>query len=195
MTTSSNRLQKIKPCCDDPVHSLARKGVLWCQKVQRLTHALMENREEGQLLHCVRCHEDYDPESATSMDCRMFWHTEDYEYETDAETGDTVWYHYCCGEEKGHQRPCFEGNHILEWKDGGEYWMDEDLEEPPIEGEVCCLQCGGYVETETMGQEEAEITQDDLETAHASVLQAIAHALLHPDTFLQTLMMLPLSTH
>ena len=108
---------------------LAQLGICQSAAVMDRAKKLLKKRD-FRLEHCVRCHEDYDPDQAGYRDCKFDVHDE-YEGLINLGCGRTGFDEYqwpCCGQVEGDEdRPCFEGPHITDWSQGGQYWMDEQM--------------------------------------------------------------------
>lgn len=91
--------------------------------------------------HCVRCHEDFDPDTAGPYDCIMEEHDENNGMIEVGTSG--LNYMYPCCHQEDDDGPCWTGSHLVSWEeaevtqidqgqtytklnDGG-YWKDQEL--------------------------------------------------------------------
>jgi hypothetical protein len=106
----------------DQLLELAQLGIRQCPEVHGRAQQLLK-KPKNCLLHCVRCHEDYDPNYAGNKDCKFDEHNESL---IEIDHHQFKW--ECCGQIEGEEEnPCFEGRHISDWGEGGAYWKDEDM--------------------------------------------------------------------
>ena len=88
------------------------------------------SQRAARMLHCVRCHEDYDPDYAGPRDCVMEDHDESEGMIRMGGPGGWDRFAWpCCNKMEHDNEPCFEGQHISDFSDGGHYWKDDILAE------------------------------------------------------------------
>ncbi|CAB9523604.1 expressed unknown protein [Seminavis robusta] len=123
----------------DQLLELAQMGIRHCPRVCKHAAKLLK-KQSNRRLHCVRCHEDYDPNYAGNKDCKFDVHDES-EGMINIGRGpdggfDRFQWPGCENIEDEDEDPCFEGSHISDWSQGGDYWMDEHMEKgTPLPGE------------------------------------------------------------
>jgi hypothetical protein len=91
-------------------------------------------------LHCLRCHEDFDPETAGYNSCTMEEHDENNGMIESGSSG-MCWLYPCCLKDEDCDEPCWIGSHVTEYSefsteekehwcstpDTENYWKDRQL--------------------------------------------------------------------
>lgn len=109
------------------------------------------SQRANRMLHCVRCHDDYDPNYAGKKDCVMEDHDEGGGMiRVPGEGGWDEFAWPCCEKMEDSGEPCFEGSHISSWAEGGAYWRDDD----PCDEE--CSKCNPEKESDEEDSDESE---------------------------------------
>lgn len=102
---------------------------------------ITENEQDSHFQHCVRCHEDFDPDTSGPYDCVMENHDEQNGMIEVGNSG-MEYIYPCCHLDDG-DGPCWTGSHLASWEnvkvtqidkgqtytkfnDGG-YWGDQEL--------------------------------------------------------------------
>ena len=121
------------------LEKVARAGITESPAALNLAKTLI-SMTESRMLHCVRCHENYDP-STNSNGCVMDDHDEGEGMIRCNRGGWDAFKYSCCKKYEDDSSPCFVGPHIEKYGDGGRYWDDDSLEETNKEGD--CPVCNG----------------------------------------------------
>jgi hypothetical protein len=132
------------------LEQLARAGIVESEAILNLARDLLDQRN-SRVLHCVRCHQDYDPKHAGDKDCVMEEHDEDGLSKEEGPGTSFVIKWSCCGKSVDDNGPCFVGPHMHVYGEGS-YWRDDELEEMNEDGD--CSKCN---------RDETDNDGDDLE--------------------------------
>mmetsp|Transcript_433 Transcript_433/g.646 ORF Transcript_433/g.646 Transcript_433/m.646 type:complete len:186 (+) Transcript_433:176-733(+) len=90
------------------------------------------------LIHCLRCHEDFDPSKSGYSSCTMHDHSGEL---IECSNSGLDYIHGCCLKSEDSDEPCWIGSHVTEWSEfstkekehwGGSaddenYWLDSEL--------------------------------------------------------------------
>lgn len=133
---SQHRSKRTK--CMDAASIVAQLSRLRRSQLEEVAKAAVESSDEAfqaaakvlvvekTLQHCVRCHEDYDPENSSGHSCAMEEHDEDNGMIESGKSG-RVWLWPCCEQDEATADYCWIGSHISSWEDGDDYWKDEEM--------------------------------------------------------------------
>jgi hypothetical protein len=146
----------------DDLVKIAKVGIESSEAAFNMAKTLVYERE-SRLLHCVRCHENYDPRHCGDADCVMDEHEED-EGMIRAGRNSSGWDEFaypCCEKMEDDYGPCFKGHHISDCEAGGGYWNDDNLQDLNEEGD--CSECNANGEEEEEEEDEEEEEEEDEE--------------------------------
>jgi hypothetical protein len=122
------------------LEDVARVGITESSEAALKLAKFLLSAKDSRMLHCVRCHENYDP-STNSNGCVMDDHDEGEGMIRCNRGGWDAFKYSCCKKYEDDSSPCFVGPHIEKYGDGGRYWDDDSLEETNKEGD--CPVCNG----------------------------------------------------
>lgn len=155
---TSRIAEKLNELSKPDLEKVARAGITESEAALNLARDLLDERN-GRILHCVRCHKDYDPLHGGNKDCVMEEHDEDGLGNWEggmASSSALTW--SCCGKSEDYNGPCFEGPHMSVYGDGG-YWRDDELEEVNESG--FCSTCQGEEQGNSGGNIQQRVQNDE----------------------------------
>jgi hypothetical protein len=134
---ASSIAERLSELGKSDLEKLARAGIVESEATLNLARDLLDQRHT-RVLHCVRCHEDYDRKHAGHKDCVMEEHDEDGLSKEAGPGTSFVFKWSCCGKSEDDSGPCYEGPHMHVYGEGS-YWRDDELEEMNEDG--FCSKC------------------------------------------------------
>ena len=139
------------------LEKVARAGITESPAALNLAKTLI-SMTESRMLHCVRCHENFDPHHTGNTDCVMEGHDDtNGMIRCRSQEGYDAFAHPCCEKMEDDYDPCFAGPHISTYE-YGDYWGDFDLEEINQDGD--CSKCNPEDDDDDEEKEEDVIVID-----------------------------------
>ena len=112
-TNSLNIVQELPKLRRKQLEAIAEAAIKSCDKARLAASKVLH--QSSFLQHCVRCHEDFDPDVSSSWKCIMEGHdTNNGMIETGTNYGKD-WLYPCCLKYDDSDEPCWIGRHILSW--------------------------------------------------------------------------------
>lgn len=140
-TNSLNIVQELPKLRRKQLEAIAEAAIKSCDKA-KLAASKVLHHKSSYLQHCVRCHEDFDPDVSSSWQCITEGHdTNNGMIETGNNYGKD-WLYPCCLKYHDSEEPCWIGRHLLTWNEftpaeepylvdrpSEDYWNDKNLAE------------------------------------------------------------------